>query len=72
MWTGWSLSSNVELETKIEANIVTLSVEEDINMGPFIIVGTAILPLFIIWLVILLNSGDKFLFFPTFVRTAGG
>lgn len=49
---------NVELEEKIEAKSVTLSDEEDMASGPFIIVDTAALPQLIIWLVIFENSRD--------------
>lgn len=62
---GWSLSSNLEFEAKTEVKSFALHVEEDMTLGPFIIVGTTAMPLFIIWLVIFQNLRDPICFFST-------
>lgn len=52
------MSYNVKFEAEIEAKSFALSVEEAMTSDPFIIMGTAVLPLFIIWLVLFRNSRD--------------
>lgn len=51
----WPLSSKVEFEVKIEAKSFILSVQEDMTLGLFILMGTAAFSLFIIWLAIFQN-----------------
>lgn len=67
---GWPLSSNVEFKAKIEAISFALSNEEDMTSGPFIIMGTAALFPFIIWLMIFQNSRDPICFFSILAWTA--
>lgn len=62
---GWSLSSNVKLEAKVEAKRFTLSVEEYITSESFIIVAKTALPL-----VIFQNSRDTICFFSNLVWAA--
>lgn len=40
------MTSNVEFETKHETKSFALSIEDDMTSAPFIILGTAALPLF--------------------------
>lgn len=58
----------IELEAKMEAKGFALSVDENITSESFIILGSAVLPLFKIWLVIFQNSQDRICFFSTLLR----
>lgn len=64
---GGMVFVNVELEANMEVNRFALSVGEDITSGTLIIVGGAVLTLFMIWLVIFSNSRDRIGFFSNWV-----
>lgn len=53
---GWPLSSYAEFEVKFEKKFFALSVEEGMTSETFLIVGTAALLLFVIWLLIFKKS----------------
>lgn len=66
----WEVEKQMVFVFESEAKSFALYVEEDRTLVPFIIVGTAAMPLFIIWLVIFQNLQDPICFFSTLAWTA--